>query len=548
MAIGTSTGEEYPSKLEEVLGTMDKSANIESSGQNPIDAGRVIRNKSYDQFRDENDLPGAPYQDIRSKTKVAQADPQSADTPGSDMEYKKQTPPTYSGEITDSWNAIAPFRGKMVDPWALSPNDMRDFLNEEKRKQEENFPFREKLPDVPVRPGDSPPPPAKNPRRPMAEDDSIPPNAQPAQFLYTNARSADGDLKLTPEEKNLYDTHLRNLIGPGGVDNEDGSRSTVKSMMVEFDDRTFVLPTVYNGKILDQDEAIAKAKEIGLDKFPSYGSQEEAEKRYDQLHKYMEKDTNDLKEAKGAYNTIVDWLQNNLKTPGQQMQNWSGKEILGYMLSTGLGVLGPGRGSIATGGRPSVTTLLNGRDITLSSEPRSFLPANENVAGKGKADAALEVIQGKYSPEFYRHLAEMESGSPYERALANQKAGRMNPTGDSVEDFIKGSRNTTLRLVDKNPPQEPQGRPVPSLQQRQTQEAQRAANDRNYQLGKGTDRVNVGQGKGVLNDNKEEVMAMIRKGHQPSEIARRFDITSGAVQQWIKRNGPITNIEDILDK
>jgi hypothetical protein len=138
--------------------------------------------------------------------------------------------------------------------------------------------------------------------------------------------------------------------------------------------------------------------------------------------------------------------------------------------------------------------------------------------------------------------------SAYDRAVADQKAG-IKPTGDTADEFIQSLRGgrPTLTLVDKNPTQEPQGRPIPGEQAR-TQEAQRAANDRNYKMGKDTEKVNVGQGKGVLNDNKEEVKALIRKGTKPSDIARRFDITSQAVQNWIRRNGPITDIEDIPKK
>ena len=60
---------------------------------------------------------------------------------------------------------------------------------------------------------------------------------------------------------------------------------------MQFGDKTLVLPTVWGGKILPPDQAIQMAKQYGLDKFPSYGSDKEAQDRYDQMHNYMEQDT-----------------------------------------------------------------------------------------------------------------------------------------------------------------------------------------------------------------------------------------------------------------
>jgi Phage tail lysozyme len=114
----------------------------------------------------------------------------------------------------------------------------------------------------------------------------------------TNLRDADAAMKLTPQEKDLYQRHLTNLTGPGGVDNPDGSRSTLFQTTVEHDGKFFTIPTVYDGKILwNQNapdkaaEAVKKAEQIGWNKFPSYKTEDEAEARYQQMHTFMEKDT-----------------------------------------------------------------------------------------------------------------------------------------------------------------------------------------------------------------------------------------------------------------
>jgi hypothetical protein len=113
-----------------------------------------------------------------------------------------------------------------------------------------------------------------------------------------NLDQAHADLQLTPQERDLYQRHLKNLYGPGGVDNEDGSRSTLYAMEVEHKGKHYILPTIYDGKRLTDDEAWDKAKAIGLDKFPAYASEEEATARYNKLHDYMDKDTEFLQTNK----------------------------------------------------------------------------------------------------------------------------------------------------------------------------------------------------------------------------------------------------------
>lgn len=107
----------------------------------------------------------------------------------------------------------------------------------------------------------------------------------------SNLEAADKELHFTPQERALYERHLTNLVGKGGVNNPDGSRSTLFQTSFETDGKTYNVPTVWDGKILKPDEAIARARKEGLDKFPSYGTDEEAEARYEKMHTFMERDT-----------------------------------------------------------------------------------------------------------------------------------------------------------------------------------------------------------------------------------------------------------------
>lgn len=99
-------------------------------------------------------------------------------------------------------------------------------------------------------------------------------------------------MQLTPQEQALYQMHLQNLYGPGGVDNPDGSRSTLYQAVIEHNGKFYNIPTVWNGKIVPVPQAVANAHAAGgLDAFPSYATPEQADTRYQQMHGFMEKDT-----------------------------------------------------------------------------------------------------------------------------------------------------------------------------------------------------------------------------------------------------------------
>lgn len=127
-----------------------------------------------------------------------------------------------------------------------------------------------------------------------------------ADNKLSNFNSAMSDLKLNPQEKSLYQMHLDNLYGSGGVDNPDGSRSTLFQAVQEHNGKYYNIPTVWNGAIQTVPSvnpttgstvqvpnliALQNVEKAGWNKFPSYNSPEEADQRYDQMHSYMEKDT-----------------------------------------------------------------------------------------------------------------------------------------------------------------------------------------------------------------------------------------------------------------
>jgi len=136
------------------------------------------------------------------------------------------------------------------------------------------------------------------PRQLSGQWASLPGGRQPAggaPAFRPSLADADAAMKLTPQERSLYQRHLTNLTGPGGVDNPDGSRSTLFQATVDHDGKTYAIPTVWDGKILSVDQAVERVRAEGWDKFPAYKNPEEAEARYQKMHGFMEQDTASFK-------------------------------------------------------------------------------------------------------------------------------------------------------------------------------------------------------------------------------------------------------------
>lgn len=143
------------------------------------------------------------------------------------------------------------------------------------------------------------------------------------------SRLAPGPTIFSPEEKNLYNHHYGNLSGGKYIDSESG-RSTVKAITVGVDGRTYVIPTIWDGKELSGEDAFRKAQSEGLTRFPSYGSEQEAQARYEQMHRYMDSDVQkSLKDnpMKGPTPSKMGLL-----TPRPYMNNDTTAETAGGML------------------------------------------------------------------------------------------------------------------------------------------------------------------------------------------------------------------------
>lgn len=130
-------------------------------------------------------------------------------------------------------------------------------------------------------------------------------DVSPSSPYYDQAKK---DLDLNDKEQALYERHLNNLNGLGGVDNPNGSRSSLYQSVQEHNGKYYNVPTVWNGQReteqytkpdtgetfdVPNQTALQNIQKEGWDTFPSYNTPEEADQRYDQMHQYMEKDTSD---------------------------------------------------------------------------------------------------------------------------------------------------------------------------------------------------------------------------------------------------------------
>jgi hypothetical protein len=129
--------------------------------------------------------------------------------------------------------------------------------------------------------------------------------------FQSNLLAAANMLKLNPQERGLYQRHIDNLMGSGGVDNPpdaqnpEGSRSTLYQAVQERNGKFYNIPTVWNGKrevepytkpdgtVMDvpNKTALQNVEHAGWDNFPSYATPDEAEQRYQLMHSFMDADT-----------------------------------------------------------------------------------------------------------------------------------------------------------------------------------------------------------------------------------------------------------------
>jgi hypothetical protein len=84
----------------------------------------------------------------------------------------------------------------------------------------------------------------------------------------------------------ILEHHYRNLAEGKAVQNEDGSVSTVYTAQVDVDGTPTLIPTVWDGQILNVEEAAQRAQQSGI-KWPTAPSHQELRSYDEKLHEEM---------------------------------------------------------------------------------------------------------------------------------------------------------------------------------------------------------------------------------------------------------------------
>jgi len=286
------------------------------------------------------------------------------------------------------------------------------------------------------------------PRQLSGQWSSLPGGRQPASGQAPAFRpglaDADAAMKLTPQEKSLYQRHLTNLTGPGGVDNADGSRSTLFQATVDHDGKTYAIPTVWDGKILPVDQAVERVRAEGWDKFPAYKNPAEAEARYQKMHGFMEADTESFKAstarprvlapaaAPGRPGFTAADLQKNPFLGSAYVRTMAADESLRVQSATQAAA---GVEKAVSNGllpRPEDVALVN---QTAAQYPEKFGPTAEKMNGQilGGAVAQME------KPQRDQVLA------AYREATNGQDQHHMNVAAAALEQYQKSEKNLSER-------------------------------------------------------------------------------------------------------
>lgn len=92
--------------------------------------------------------------------------------------------------------------------------------------------------------------------------------------------------QASPKGFDALTAHHEAQMKRGPVQNDDGTISTVRTIIVNLDGKETIIPTVWDGKIVSNDEAIRRAKASGK-KWPQFSSVAEAEAADEQWHRSL---------------------------------------------------------------------------------------------------------------------------------------------------------------------------------------------------------------------------------------------------------------------
>tara|TARA_R110000823_G_scaffold241850_5_gene366429 strand:- start:608 stop:3724 length:3117 start_codon:yes stop_codon:yes gene_type:complete len=104
------------------------------------------------------------------------------------------------------------------------------------------------------------------------------------------------EIKPQPKKLDPITTHHLRELESGGVPNDDGSVSTVRTLSVDFEGVPTLVPTVWDGKILSNEEAIKRARDSGI-KWPTAKTHEELRAVDKKIHERFDDDLRKSRES-----------------------------------------------------------------------------------------------------------------------------------------------------------------------------------------------------------------------------------------------------------
>ena len=234
----------------------------------------------------------------------------------------------------------------------------------------------------------------------------------------------------------LTEHHLNNIANNTAVQNADGTLSTVRTITFERNGETYLAPTVFDGKILDDNEAINRALDDGV--FVKFATLSEAQEFDNQIHNNNPILGGSMRQIsqEEAQNTLA-----NLDLSEDSMLMNVGRYGISALMTDPLGV---GTSAIAPAARLVRSAMGDTTDsnVLASGIVPSGVPSTEaaDVSDIGFYSAVNRAVEA----------LPMEKGSASQMRSMIAKAEGVKPEEMAwigLDDFLKGKKSVTKAEV-----------------------------------------------------------------------------------------------------
>jgi|TARA_R100000482_G_scaffold96580_1_gene40940 hypothetical protein len=231
----------------------------------------------------------------------------------------------------------------------------------------------------------------------------------------------------------LTEHHLNNIANNNSVQNTDGTISTIRTISFESDGKTYLVPTVFDGKILSNEEAIDRAFNEGVfEVFPTLAEAEAFDEKIHSANPVLGGQMSAISqdEAQQILSSL-DLSEDN------QLINF-GRALMGGMLEAvdvPLPTIARGVARFVKGGAPDPTVMNMGMgDATVPVDRAADVSDIGFYSAVNRAVEALPMEKGSAS-QMRAMIAKSEGVKPEEMAWIG------------LDDFLKGKKSVTKAEV-----------------------------------------------------------------------------------------------------